>query len=413
MRFLKLITLSVIVFLQSWAYADTQYVLQPSGPFGVGYQDFWWVNQAVCPDFFYNGSNQVDYSKTNTHFCREIMARVYYPASTSGISSPYYPALIAQLQAELPQAGIPEITPAMIQALSNITTFTYENAPIIPNQTFPVVIFNPGLMSPVEAYVNVISDLASHGYIVVAVNNTFIGDPIQFPDGRIVNTSTTTTEQEFEEAPATDITYAYQQILNNPMHSPIFAAMNTQEIGMLGHSLGAVMTVITAHTHPEWIKAAVAMEATYDPPNYSPLSGFSIPFMHMHGSYWRAMYPDAAKAGPFQLTKNEYYVVMAPAGAPPTYTEHNNFGDTSTLQYQPALQIFNEKTPVTPPLTNQLEVGTAPGFQTDRLINQYIVQFFDYFLKGEQDNRNVATFKDCVPISMNSQLICGLGATNS
>jgi len=61
----------------------SQFLYPPTGPYSVGYEDFHWVNNNVCPDPFFNGKNQADFSPNNPNHCREIMARVYYPSSVS------------------------------------------------------------------------------------------------------------------------------------------------------------------------------------------------------------------------------------------------------------------------------------------------------------------------------------------
>ena len=58
-------------------HKDTNnYLHKPTGKYGVGFQDFYWINQNSCPDFNYNGTNQADFSPDNKKHCHEIVARI-------------------------------------------------------------------------------------------------------------------------------------------------------------------------------------------------------------------------------------------------------------------------------------------------------------------------------------------------
>jgi len=78
----------------------TNYLKQPTGQYGIGFEDFHWINQNACPDVNFSGKNQEDFSPGNTEHCHEIIARIYYPTTIqSEPSSPYYPPLIdSQIQ---------------------------------------------------------------------------------------------------------------------------------------------------------------------------------------------------------------------------------------------------------------------------------------------------------------------------
>ena len=85
---LKLIIFTLYLLLTSVGYSDNQashlsdkmnYLKKPTGQYGVGFDDFYWINQNVCPDFNFNGKNQEDFSRGNTKHCHEIVARIYYP----------------------------------------------------------------------------------------------------------------------------------------------------------------------------------------------------------------------------------------------------------------------------------------------------------------------------------------------
>jgi pimeloyl-ACP methyl ester carboxylesterase len=242
---------------------------------------------------------------------------------------------------------------------------------------FPVILFNPGLGNVAENYENFILNLVSYGYIVVAINNTFVGGPIQFPDGRVVNAIYDASDKQITDTVPADIRYVYQQIHRSHDTNSIFSSMNLDEIGLLGHSVGAYMAVELAHQKPKWFKAVVALDAPGLPASSDMLEGFAIPFMHMHAANWRTTYPDA---GVFHLTQNEYFVLLTPDVNIINYSRHNNFSDISSLQYHPAIQLFSNYQ-AERGIPWILDVGSVDGYEATGIINNYLLRFFDNFLK--------------------------------
>ena len=70
-------------------YFQENYLSKPTGQYGVGFEDFHWINKNACPDYNFNGKNQNDFSANNKNHCHEIMARIYYP-TTLKMQTPYY-----------------------------------------------------------------------------------------------------------------------------------------------------------------------------------------------------------------------------------------------------------------------------------------------------------------------------------
>ena len=104
---------------------------------------------------------------------REIAAYVYYPAVASGSHVEYYPGL-----AGLENAAETRILRLQFGGVWNavtsgtIQTNAYDAPPMPPGRTkFPVLIFSPGGQAPVLAYQLQLEELASHGYVVFALEH--------------------------------------------------------------------------------------------------------------------------------------------------------------------------------------------------------------------------------------------------
>ncbi|MBN9226690.1 MULTISPECIES: hypothetical protein [Legionella] len=69
----------------------TDYLLKPTGKYGVSFKDLHWVNNTICPDPNFSKRQEKDFSSDNTKHCHELMVRIYYPVSLKDYSGvPYY-----------------------------------------------------------------------------------------------------------------------------------------------------------------------------------------------------------------------------------------------------------------------------------------------------------------------------------
>lgn len=137
---------------------NTTYLAKPSGPYGVGFKDYHYINTAICPDPNYIPNvNESNFSPGNqggsgTNFCHEIMARIYYPINSTitSTTTPYYPPRVLQLQDSLD--GAPGITESQIATLPATLWSWSESQMSITNNKLPVILFSPGAETPAQGY---------------------------------------------------------------------------------------------------------------------------------------------------------------------------------------------------------------------------------------------------------------------
>jgi len=68
-----------------------------------------------------------------------------------------------------------------------LSSLAIENAQVArSNKKFPVVIFASGVGATSFESTSLIADLVSHGYVVAAIENTYVAPAVAFPDGRII-----------------------------------------------------------------------------------------------------------------------------------------------------------------------------------------------------------------------------------
>jgi predicted dienelactone hydrolase len=158
----------------------------PSGPFGIGRIGYEWID-ASRPDSF--SLDPVDPAASRAP--RDLMVYLWYPTShktsnSSGIYLPGAKQIDANPEAQSRVKG--EFGPMWPQILNGqLKSHAQKSAAIATSPaTFPVIIFSHGLGSSGFEYTSLIEDLVSRGYIVAAIEHTYTGFAVLFPDGRVV-----------------------------------------------------------------------------------------------------------------------------------------------------------------------------------------------------------------------------------
>ncbi|KAL5324815.1 hypothetical protein ACEPPN_005933 [Leptodophora sp. 'Broadleaf-Isolate-01'] len=176
---------------------------------------------------------------------RDIMASFFYPADRScsdlPLAADFPPQSLTYIAA---QAGLP---PGFSVT---VTTQAHLKAPI-SSTDFPVLIFSTGYGVSRLLYTAISEDLASLGYIVVAVDHPLDAPFIEYPDGRFVNI-TVPTYEDFDayipvvDARVQDVRTVLDNLSNTTFISQIpglksrgkVQRLQTSKVGILGHSLG-------------------------------------------------------------------------------------------------------------------------------------------------------------------------------
>ncbi len=403
----------------------SRFFIKPTGQYGVGFQDFHWINKDGGTDFNYDGTNNDDFSPDNQeHHYHEIVTRIYYPTVQMGAGSEFFKPTIKVDQDLL--SKIPGITAGQLQQLDTLRSYATKEMPIVADKAFPVVLFGPGQSEPIENYENTITELVSHGYIVVGYSGAFI-HLLELPNGHVVQPRSRFKECDHFEDPKdkgmcimqiienkmrplgiADMSYILNKIKDSSIHNstPIFSAMDLEHIGAFGHSINGTNTIDVAHAHPEWLKAAVSLDAgpenALNPRTTYTFTKFAIPFMHMIAANRQII--NVGRTFKVEMGDENYLVGIAPNEQNHDYSEHSSFSCYSTWQYLPAWKIYKKYYDEQGMhKMSMLQVGNGDGWEIAHSVNTYIVKFFDTYLKNEKDPR----FKQCTALSNNTFMKCG------
>ena len=224
----------------------SQDIPSPSGKFRIGHHRFEWTD-----------SSRTEVLSTDNSM-REIVADVWYPAENSGNAAVLYLDTLA-IHRAFGNKGLQSILGAQAAALvrsTGVHTHAIEDAPFTRTLgSAPVVFFSHGMGMITQAYTTQIEELASHGYIVVALSHPYDAWLVSFSNGKQITFETkqrkaagNTEDQHvaYENKRvdwwAGDILFAlYQLFLINklrPSGIPFAKYMDLTKVGAMGHSAG-------------------------------------------------------------------------------------------------------------------------------------------------------------------------------
>ncbi|WP_368854168.1 alpha/beta hydrolase family protein [Nocardia nova] len=228
----------------------------PTGSYPVGVTE-WYLNDVDRADPWTSGH-------------RELMVQVWYPAAdqSAGPTAEWMPPGGREAQAEyLTELGVPSGSWALAPSHSR------RDAPArAGGQPFPVLLNSPGMDDTTGWSTAQAEDLASHGYIVVAINHTHEAFAVQFPDGHTERTRVPLDSPQHVlpdlllPTRVADTRFVLDQLTvaaehpgraDLPQH--LAEDLDLSKVGMFGHSLGGSTTVQAMRDDPR-VRAGVDLD---------------------------------------------------------------------------------------------------------------------------------------------------------
>ena len=207
---------------------------------------------------------------------RRLMAQIWYPADKQTLvnKSQYLDNKHALTHTiKLQGYDIPEI---FTNQIGNVKCNSWNNAKPLLNNKYPILIFSHGHGGLRTQNTNQVEELVSHGYIVIAVDHTFDAGFVEFPDGDIFYSLTSRpNNQPLNETPETfytrfgyrvdDIDFIINKIDTfNDYDLNISSIMDKNNIGIFGHSFGALTSVYAAYFNDR-IKSCFGLDGWFEP----------------------------------------------------------------------------------------------------------------------------------------------------
>ncbi len=304
---------------------------------------------------------------------REIMVQILYPAQRRG-------------SARLNYLNPPDVVAEALGSSLGLPAFAFSHLNLVKQDVwldaelnerdgpYPVLFFSHGWTGTRNQNMFQLTELASHGYIVVSVDHTYGAVVTPFPDGRAVayNPDALPGLEDFDDEDE------YVETLNllvsqwSDDFSFILDELETrysadvidlENVGILGHSTGAGAAVQHCNTEVR-CKVGLAMDPFLNPVANDIIDGnVEKPFFYMHSEAWMRPFNKARYERLVDSTTGDFYELYMDG------TKHLNWSDFSLMS----------------PFGSQLglDIGTIDAHRSMEIINAYSVDFFDFYLKGE------------------------------
>ena len=206
-----------------WEARRARTLPAPTGPFAVGRRSFAWRD-----------TTRADLLAPDPSSVRELFVWVWYPARATP------DAVVADY---LPPAWLAAVrrTPRG-QRLDRVHSHSLDGAPAAGDSAYPLLVFSPGLGNMPTNYTALLEDVASHGYMVVAVAHPYSTTDIVFPDGHIVRDADSRQPLRLNRA-VTVLAADLISVLDHVAHEhdrgdAFFVHADPQRAGAFGHSFG-------------------------------------------------------------------------------------------------------------------------------------------------------------------------------
>jgi pimeloyl-ACP methyl ester carboxylesterase len=339
-------------------------LIDPSGMHSVG----------TVSLYFRDDSREEIYSET-AGMKRELNVQVWYPTEENEQSelAPYMTDLHLSAPAFARFLGLPSF---VLNHIKLIDTHSFLDAPVAEDGApYPVLIFSHGWGGTRTQSTYLMEELASHGYVVVAIDHTYGALVTVFPDDRVVLQKSEILEgQDPEEYDlsdnpllsvwSADVSFILDQLemMNAEDNESIFKnRLDLKRVGILGHSTGGGNTVQVCSQDPR-CKVGFVMDAWLMPVSAEALeSVMSQPFMFLWSEDWGSD-ENKDRFNKLYTKWEEDAFNLEIAG-----TRHYDFSDLPLLS------------PLSPWIGLK---GPIDGQRVLRIINAYAVAYFDAYFKG-------------------------------
>lgn len=311
---------------------------------------------------------------------RSFMVQLFYPTTRPKRTferAPYMQRAAAAFHEDY--YGFPA------HSLSSVQTNAYSGAPIsLPDNTAHTILFSPGFQFSRIFYTSLAEELASQGYIVIAIDHTYDAAGVQFPDGTVVpsaflnvtDPSTQITLAQLELILTTrigDVNFTLTTLLGKnflPQIPGLGSHVKRGGIAMYGHSFGGAIAAEMARTDKR-ILGGLNMDGTFF--GGIVTEGMDKPFFLM-GAGLHSRDNDPSWAAVLDRLRGWKRQVQIVSG------EHMTYSDFSALI---KLLRIGASFP-----EGYLEAvyGTIDGVRAVVVERAYVVAFFDYLLKKKQSS---------------------------
>jgi predicted dienelactone hydrolase len=339
---------------------------RPTGPYAVGTRTL-----------DYSDPARTDPHDPN-HGPRRLVVQFWYPTmAVTGTHAPYRRW---------------EETTALSSYMAFLPTSALQNAPIPAHADgYPLLLFHPAWSGLRTQNTAEAMDLASHGYIVAALDHPYNSMLMAVDGDRIIRAAKTPAIDDFTSLTvaqqnarglaeahlqAADDTYLLDQLArdNQDPGSWLYRSMDMHHIGALGHSFGGTVAVEAAIEDPR-IGCALNMDGWIFGDFRG--QGFNKPLFILYEP-WELASPAALRS---MDTADRRYAEMNALDFSRVMASFNKYGGYMVYLDGARHDSFTDRVFYSP-VRKLADGGSAPALQLYHTVLAYTRAFFDHSLKG-------------------------------
>ncbi len=302
---------------------------------------------------------------------RRIVVQFWYPAAagTADEPVPWLADQSASLEAFAREHGLPRFG---LGHLDRIRGHAHADVAVAAGR-HPLVIVSHGWSGMRALHSSLAESLASHGYIVAAIDHTGAALVTTFPDGEVVglehNLLPAGAPTERYEAAASRLVGMFaadvELVLDNvaeAVDEDLSAAIDANRIGLVGHSTGGAAAYLACSRQPS-CAATVGLDPWVEPlPDELVGAGLDLPVLSLRSEEWLDTPNDK------RLRRLHAGSTAAQGRVTVAGTLHRDF----------------TMLPLLSPLSAPLGLsGSTPPRELHAIIDEWTVGFFDHHLRGE------------------------------
>lgn len=321
---------------------------------------------------------------------RRFMVQVWYPAEDTSnakhakwMTNPeiFAPAISSFL--DLPPYFLDHLELSVSPAFLDVP-------PAMAETPLPVILFSHGWQGFNAQNTGQAVELASRGYVVIALQHTYGAVVTVFPDGTVAPNNPKALPENGEDPNyevvarklvdqwAGDMAYTLDQFqkFNADSKSPFFGKLDLERVGVYGHSTGGGAAIQFCGTDPR-CKALLGMDPFMRPVSAEVLeNGVTQPSFFMFSQGWADLVDSRNNKLFDQFSPN----VSSDLGAISIDgTRHYDFSDLPLLS------------PIAPQLGLK---GPLNGKRVTEIVNAYLIDFFEMTLNDKPSNLFDGSFDD-------------------
>ncbi|MGW0770059.1 alpha/beta hydrolase family protein [Streptomyces sp. NPDC002676] len=225
---------------------------EPSGRFAVGTRVLQWTDPRRPESF-----------TADPHDRRTVVVQLWYPAqkSPAGTQGAQYLGRTEHEARTVSDAlahevGLPGF---LVDGVPRAHTHSVFNAPVASSGgRFPVVLFSPGSGGVRTQNTAWAEELASHGYVVAALDHPYDSAAVVLTDGRTIHTKTASTGDRDKDdklaagwtaVRAADLSFVLTQLDRlgrGEIAGPLTGRLDTSRVAVTGHSMGGAAALQAA-----------------------------------------------------------------------------------------------------------------------------------------------------------------------